>query len=115
MNFKKFFKKKEEVPLVDPRMYVLVRADLPHGLQCAQACHAASYLAANNPLMLYQHPTTIVLNVDSEVELDTYAVKTGRKGFMFKEPDLNYQSTAYAFYSEVEMFKELPLAMKEEM
>lgn len=99
-------------------MYVLVRADLAPGLQMAQACHAASYLSAANPLALYQHPTTTVLAVDDELELRYWASLHRHKvgdpaGFMFYEPDLDGEPTAFACYSVGEEFRYLPLALGE--
>lgn len=91
-------------------MYVLVRSDLIPGLQMAQACHAASYLSANNPLKLYQHPTTIVLGVPDEKTLLKYS---NYEGFLFREPDLDYEATAFAMWSEESLFQELSLALKE--
>lgn len=106
--FKRFIKSKQQSIITEPRMYVLVRSDLAPGLQMAQACHAASYLSAQDALKLYQHPTTIVLGVPNERELLLYA---GSEGFLFREPDLNYEATAYAIFSETTKFSELPLAL----
>ncbi len=102
----------------EPRMYILVRADLPAGLQAAQACHAASYLAASDPLALYQHPTTIVLAVEDE---DDLYLNIGRhvrqpwdpEGRVFREPDLGGQATAFACYTDGREYDHLPLALKE--
>lgn len=102
----------------ESRMYILVRADLPAGLQAAQACHAASYLAASDPLALYQHPTTIVLAVDNLDELQLHKERhIGKKGapegFLFREPDLGGEATAFACYTEGYEYDHLPLALKE--
>lgn len=98
-------------------MYVLVRGDLPPGLQAAQACHAASYLSAADPLVLYQHPTTIVLGVADEEELMHNVRQAGfysqGRGFLFKEPDLNSEATAYACFSNGGEFKDLSLALSD--
>lgn len=106
----KFFDrfKRNKVVYLEPKMYVLVRSDLVPGLQLAQACHAASYLSASNPLALYQHPTTIVLGVSNEEELLNYA---SSEGFLFREPDLDGAATAYACYSQGYEFANLNLAL----
>lgn len=101
----------------DPRMYVLVRSDLPPGLQMAQAIHAASYLAADNRLALYQHPTVTVLNVEDEEALLSESAKAkvapgSPEGFMFREPDLDGEATAFACYSRGSEWKHLGLALR---
>jgi hypothetical protein len=92
----------------NPAMYVLVRSDLGPGYQIAQAGHAIAYLSAEDALRLYQHPTMIVLNVKDEAELLSYA---NTQGFLFREPDLDEQATAFAVYSTGEEFSQLPLAL----
>ena len=47
--------------------YVIVRADLPRGLQAAQICHAAGESAANQPVPEGTH--AIVLQVEDEEHL----------------------------------------------
>lgn len=111
-------KKETPRPLRDPRLYVLVRADLPPGYQMAQACHAVSYLAADNRLALYQHPVITVLNVCDEGELLSESRKAmiesgSPEGFMFREPDLNGEATAFACYSRGSEWSHLKLALGE--
>jgi hypothetical protein len=110
-------KRAPEVAKRDPRMYVLVRADLPPGLQAAQAVHAASYLAVKSAIALFQHPTVTVLNVEDEDHLEEEAAKAQPKrgapeGFMFTEPDLDGANTAFACYDTGEQWSHLPLALK---
>lgn len=107
----------------EPRMYVIVRADLvppgcPEGTypgyQAAQAAHAATYLAAESKLSLYQHPTITILNVPNEEILHkTAAMHQHVPGdpdlFMFREPDLGNEATAFACYSVGREFAGLPL------
>lgn len=107
----------------EPRMYVIVRDDLvppgaPEGrypgYQAAQAAHAATYLAAESKLSLYQHPTITILNVPNEDILHkTAAMYQHTPGdpelFMFHEPDLNNEATAFACYSVGREFAGLPL------
>lgn len=90
-------------------MYVLVRNDLPIGLQTAQAVHAAAYLAAEGRLKLYQHPTVTVLSVSSEKQLMYYWRATEGEGFLFREPDLDDEATAFACYSVGTEFAQLSL------
>lgn len=106
-----------------PRLYVVVRADLVPpgapdgrypGYQAAQAAHAATYLAAESKLSLYQHPTITILNVPNEDILHkTAAMHQHAQGdpelFMFREPDLNNEATAFACYSVGREFAGLPL------
>lgn len=102
----------------EPRKYVLVRADLPAGLQAAQAVHASDYLVAADPLALYQHPTTLILAVKDEADL---YLNIGRhirqpwdpEGKTFREPDLGGQATAFACYTEGHEYSHLPLALKD--
>lgn len=99
-----------------PRMYVVVRADLPAGLQAAQAAHAATYLAVESKLALYQHPTITILNVPNEMVLMQAAsmhqhIAGDPELFMFTEPELNNQATAFACYSLGAEFASLPLAL----
>jgi peptidyl-tRNA hydrolase len=47
--------------------YVIVRADLPRGLQSAQIVHAAGESAANRPVP--EHTHAVVLQVDDEEHL----------------------------------------------
>lgn len=99
------------------RKYVLVRADLSPGLQAAQAVHASDYLVAADPLALYQHPTTIVLAVDN---LDELLLNKERhrhipgapEGFLFREPDLNGEPTAFACYTDGREYDHLSLALR---
>lgn len=110
-------------PKREPRMYVIVRDDLvppgaPEGrypgYQAAQAAHAATYLAAASKLALYQHPTITILNVPNEDILHkTAAMHQHTPGdpelFVFHEPDLNNEATAFACYSVGREFAGLPL------
>lgn len=53
--------------------YIVVRADLPRGLQAAQICHAAGESAANNDVPEGTH--AVVLQVEDEEGLLHYADK----------------------------------------
>lgn len=121
MNFKNRIKNwlgiQAPVPR-EPRMYVIVRGDLLPGYQMAQAAHAATYLAAESKLSLYQHPTITILNVPNEAVLMNVLemhqhIPGDPEPFLFREPDLGNEATAFACYSIGEEFASLPLALSE--
>lgn len=89
------------------KMYVLVRADLPPGLQVAQAVHASVEYALRLPSMARSTPNVVVLNVPDESTLLGLA---GPAGFLFHEPDVGDEATAYAEVTTGERFSSLPLA-----
>lgn len=107
----------DRTPEREPRMYVCVRADIAPGYQMAQAAHAVSYLAAESKLSLYQHPVITILNVSDEKTLLATAEKHVHTPgdpelFIFREPDLNNEATAFACYSQGKEFSGLPLALR---
>lgn len=119
MNFKQRIRNWLGVkpPRRDPRLYVVVRGDLAPGYQMAQAAHAATYLAAESKLSLYQHPTITILNVPNESILWRVAemhqhIPGDPELFMFHEPDLGNEATAFACYSLGDEFAALPLALE---
>jgi hypothetical protein len=94
------------------RLYVVVRADLPAGLQLAQACHATREFGL-------QHPgedvgdNLVVLQTSTEDELKALVEAAGSvcKAVAFHEPDLGDQLTAAAFgLGAKRMLARLPLA-----
>lgn len=87
-------------------LYVIVRGDLPPGLQMAQAVHAAVEYALANPALAASTPNTVVLTVPCEDAL----VGLAEDGILFREPDLGDEATAYAEVSTGERFSSLPLA-----
>lgn len=90
-------------------MYVLVRQDLPVGLQMAQAVHAAVGLAAEDPTLLQDYPTVRVLAVADEAELvaKAHQLDCEQPWFMFAEPDLNDEMTAFAAISNGDQWGDL--------
>ena len=120
MNFKNRVKKWlgfRPEPVREPRMYVVVRNDLAPGHQMAQAAHAATYLAAESKLALYQHPTISILKVPNREILIRVAymhqhIPGDPELFMFHEPDLGNEVTAFACYSKGEEFAGLRLALE---
>ncbi len=78
------------------RLYVVVRGDLPAGLQMAQACHAARAYPGRP-----EDENLIVLTVPDQRALWWLLVKAGMPETPctvapFAEPDLDYQLTALA-------------------
>lgn len=86
------------------KLYVVVRGDLPTGLQAAQALHAARQYAAHYPVQEQQwfntSNTVALLTVSSEAELKqlcTTALQRCISYAPFHEPDLDGALTAVAF------------------
>lgn len=87
-------------------MYILVRADLPPGLQIAQVAHAAFNLAYHHPLNLHAwkldgSESLVVLQVPDERTLRIFYDKltTGPAdchAVIVREPDLGSEATAVA-------------------
>lgn len=86
------------------KLYVVVRADLSVGLQCAQAVHAAVkfahehreqetawYFGSNNIVILHAADEVALLDLVARAEAAGIAVAT------FREPDLGDSATACAF------------------
>lgn len=100
-------------------MYVLVRQDLPIGLQMAQAIHAAVELALTHPVRAKKTPNTVVLSVLDEDDLCGWSERIDEQCLvtdvnvpykMFREPDLGNEYTALATFSDGKLFSNLPLA-----
>jgi len=116
----------EEVLEPEPRkMFVVVRADLPPGLQMAQAGHAIaelcfSYGDTAKGLLWYESGEghLIVLSVPSELDLIDAKNTLQAAGIIcepFNEPDLDMQLTAFACFCAPEdnyLFCDLPLALR---
>lgn len=80
------------------RLYVVVRSDLPPGLQLAQACHAVLTFAQRSNA---RPENMIVLHVANEAELTETALRLFKLGLdpaRFYEPDLDGQLTALAVH-----------------
>ncbi|QZE10426.1 peptidyl tRNA hydrolase [Mycobacterium phage ScoobyDoobyDoo] len=86
------------------KLYIAVRADLPPGLQTAQACHAAFQFAHEHPEVtrdwIVNSNFIVVVNVDDEnqlLELATEASLAHRLAVTkVIEPDLGDEYTAVA-------------------
>ena len=91
------------------KMYVIVRQDMPPGLQMAQAIHAAVDEALLFPKKVRKHPTVVVLHAEDEAHL----IRLAREGVtVFREPDQDDAITAIATFSKGEEFADLPLALE---
>lgn len=102
------------------KLYIVVRADLPPGMQIAQACHAlrqftsvhseidrAWYEGSNN---------LVVLQVPGEDELFDLLARAGEIPITsFREPDLDDDVTAIAIGPQGSgLVSQLPLALRAE-
>ena len=105
------------------KLYIIVRSDIPPGLQLAQSCHAAfafatEHASLTNDWMLNSNYIAI-LNVANEYELNNLierAINSGIKFSVFKEPDIGNQITAITFEPGIKSKKlcaNLKLALKE--
>ncbi len=106
------------------RLYVVVRADLPIGLQLAQVVHAALQFGR----YVGERETVVVLHAPDEAALgaisDVLALVDANRDadvwkplhwVMFQEPDLDMQLTAVAADGTAEVkraLRHLPLAFK---
>src|SRR5688572_22136583 len=97
-------------PEFPAKLFILVRGDLPPGLQMAQAVHAATEYALTFPRQARDTPCVVVLNVLDEADLLTYARIHPLSGVLFHEDDLGGQATAYATVCDDGRFQGLPLA-----
>lgn len=95
---------------MSPRLYVLVRKDLPVEYRAVQAGHAvAEWLLHDRS---WNNETLIYLGVPNEFSLYRWADKLDRKGIDwvgFKEPDIGNQLTAISAVSDGYVFRNLEL------
>lgn len=106
------------------RLYIVVRQDLPHGLQAAQAVHAAFEFSDEHPEWTEQWMSIsnylVILSVPDEPTLDALRATAVLKGMditVVREPDLDMQVTAVAFEPSDKsrrMLGSLSLAMRQE-
>ncbi len=96
------------------RLYIVVRDDLPPGLQMAQACHAAHEYGVyggddvgDNLVVLHASHTRLR-------ELTAQACALGLSHQPFHEPDLGNELTACAFSGSARpLLSSLPLALRD--
>lgn len=94
-------------------MYVIVREDLPIGLQMAQVCHVSVEYALQRPEEAKSTPIGVVLSVPNETTLVEIASKLD--GVLFREPDIGNEATAFAHVGDGHQLSSLPLAGRELM
>lgn len=103
----------------DPKLYVVVRADLPAGQQAVQAVHAAIAFAMQNK-ELFQGDSPLqnlaLLAAPNERELCILIRKAEQAGIPwegFQEEDLNNSVTAVAFAPAMrKLVSSLPKALR---
>jgi peptidyl-tRNA hydrolase len=103
------------------RLYIVIRNDLPPGLQAAQAAHAAFEFALAYPELTDEWATTsnnlILVAVDDEAAL--YRLERARLGMphlLVHEPDLDDQATAMVLgpdQAAKQLCRNLPLALQD--
>jgi peptidyl-tRNA hydrolase len=104
-------------------MYVVVRRDMPIGVQMAQACHAAFLFAqtyAHQTLDWHTHSQYLVIvSVEDQVELirlGSEAIQRKIRVAWWNEPDMDNDLTAIVLEpteATARLLSNLPLAGKE--
>lgn len=99
------------------RLYVVVRGDLPPGLQMAQACHVTREFTRLHPRVDVGE-NLIALSVPDEEDLEglLFAAVGKCRAAAFCEPDLGGEMTALALSGKRarSLLGGLPLALREE-
>lgn len=95
------------------RLYVVVRDDLPAGLQCAQACHAAFAYGRNGSEDVGDNLVVLSSGFKQLCELEARVIDTISHE-SFREPDLGGELTALALPgSASSLVSSLPLALRD--
>lgn len=95
------------------RLYVVVRADLPPGLQMAQACHAAHEYGLYGNDDVGDNLVVLAASAAQLHELAAQAAALGLSHVAFHEPDLGGELTACAFSGTIRpLVSSLPLALR---
>ena len=100
------------------RLYVIVRADIPAGLQLAQACHAVSEFATKHPELHRSwhlgERNIVCLQARNELHLVELLAELPARANVahFDEPDLGGSMTAIATDVRPKHWSSLPLALK---
>lgn len=90
---------------------MIVREDLPPGLQMAQVAHACTEFALNHPEKASSTPVGVVLGVPGQAELRDAALEVeGLPYVLFEEEDLGGEHTALAVVTDGREFSSLRLA-----
>lgn len=110
------------LPLND-RLYIAVRADLPPGLQMAQAVHAAFQFSDSHSDVMHRWMSDsnylVIVSVPSEdalLDLITSAAHKGIGHTAVREPDIGDEVTAVVFTpgdAARRFCSSLPLALRE--
>ena len=98
----------------EPKLIVLVRADISAGYQVAQALHAVADFAHQHPETFQEWKSVsnsvVALSVPSEKHLLKHFRKLegmNAKLVMFNEPDLNNEATSIGVYGTPDIRKKL--------
>lgn len=95
------------------RLYVVVRDDLPPGLQMAQACHAAFEFGRFTEADVGDNLVVLHASRERICELAGEAFRRGLQVLRFDEPDLGGETTAVALEGDARpLVSSLPLAMR---
>lgn len=104
------------------KLYVVVRGDLPAGLQCAQACHGVRAFVEEHPEAdrdwYHNSNNLVVLTVADESALTDLVLDAKRSGIgyvVFREPDLEDSVTCVVLQpgkASQKLTQRLPLALK---
>lgn len=97
---------------VERRLYALVRKDLTPAQQAVQASHAIAEFLLRGPKTEWSNGTIVILGVEDEGELKTWATWLEIKGkpfTAFREPDIGNQMTALATVDGGNVFHRLAL------
>jgi hypothetical protein len=88
--------------LPEPKLYVLVRRDLPWPVRAVQATHAAMQLVHGHSVDDWGTfgPAVVLLGVHDEQELAMWLDRLGSGAVGFREPDLCGSLTAIAYHGE---------------
>lgn len=113
----------DHVQADDARLYIAVRADLPPGLQAAQAAHAAFQFFHEHPVIAGRWFVTsnylIIVAVPDELALLDLISDASRLGIVrtgVREPDIGDEATAVALApvpATRRLCASLPLALRE--
>ncbi len=97
-------------------LYVVVREDLPPGLQCAQACHAAFEYGRHGREAVDDNLIVLSTSLDKLLTLEHLAPLNDWSFVAFHEPDLGGELTAMALPGTREvllLLRCLPLALRD--
>ncbi len=103
-----------------PKLYIIVRSDLPPGAQVAQSCHALRLFVEEHPIIdehWHRHSNNLVClqveNLPALLELAEKAELGGHAHSVFVEPDFDDQPTAMALEPDAwKLVRRLGLCLK---